>query len=157
MVMSVEHQLLYRELRIPRRRTLKGFTLLTTAVSDNHNKTHSFKSNRLLSIKVVMPTSVATLPLSLLSNRVQEVFHTPDHVYMVMDLYTGGDMYARYKFRSEDDTAKIVNKLINALRYCHDRNVAVRFGKGPRSTLDLDWSFKKAAVLQHWVLNAVEK
>ncbi len=58
--------------------------------------------------------------------RVQEVFHTPDHYYMVMDLYTGGDMYARYKFRSEDETAKIVNKLINALRYCHDRNVAVR-------------------------------
>lgn len=60
------------------------------------------------------------------SLRVQEVFHTPDHYYMVMDLYTGGDMYARYKFRSEDDTAKIVNKLINALRYCHDRNVGVR-------------------------------
>lgn len=59
-------------------------------------------------------------------HRVQEVFHTPDHYYMVMDLYTGGDMYARYKFRSEDETAKIVNKLINALRYCHDRNVAVR-------------------------------
>lgn len=57
--------------------------------------------------------------------RVQEVFHTPDHYYMVMDLYTGGDMYARYKFRSEDETAKIVNKLINALRYCHDRNIAV--------------------------------
>ena len=53
------------------------------------------------------------------------MFHTPDHYYMVMDLYTGGDMYARYKFRSEEDTAKIVNKLINALRYCHDRNVAV--------------------------------
>eukprot|EP00904_Undaria_pinnatifida_P006941 jgi/Undpi1/3377/HiC_scaffold_15.g06750.m1 len=33
---------------------------------------------------------------------------------------------ARYKFRSEEDTAKIVNKLINALRYCHDRNVAHR-------------------------------
>lgn len=61
--------------------------------------------------------------------RVQEVFHTPDHYYMVMDLYTGGDMYARYKFRSEDETAKIVNKLINALRYCHDRNVAVREGE----------------------------
>ncbi|CAM9390831.1 unnamed protein product, partial [Ectocarpus sp. 12 AP-2014] len=58
--------------------------------------------------------------------RVQEVFHTPDHYYMVMDLYTGGDMYARYKFRSEDETAKIVNKLINALRYCHDRNIAHR-------------------------------
>lgn len=62
----------------------------------------------------------------LITRRVQEVFHTPDHYYMVMDLYTGGDMYARYKFRSEDDTAKIVGKLINALRYCHDRNVAVR-------------------------------
>lgn len=34
-------------------------------------------------------------------------------------------MYARYKFRSEGDTAKIVGKLINALRYCHDRNIAV--------------------------------
>lgn len=44
---------------------------------------------------------------------------------MVMDLYTGGDMYGRYKLRSEEDTAKIVGKLINALRYCHDRNVAV--------------------------------
>ncbi|CBJ29288.1 calcium dependent protein kinase 4 [Ectocarpus siliculosus] len=33
---------------------------------------------------------------------------------------------ARYKFRSEDETAKIVNKLINALRYCHDRNIAHR-------------------------------
>lgn len=63
-------------------------------------------------------------------SRVQEVFHTPDHYYMVMDLYTGGDMYARYKFRSEDETAKIVNKLINALRYCHDRNVAVRADPG---------------------------
>lgn len=60
-----------------------------------------------------------------MTTRVQEVFHTPDHYYMVMDLYTGGDMYARYKFRSEADTAKIVGKLINALRYCHDRNVAV--------------------------------
>lgn len=53
------------------------------------------------------------------------MYHTPDHYYMVMDLYTGGDMYARYQFRSEEDTAKIVSKLINALRYCHDRNVAV--------------------------------
>lgn len=59
--------------------------------------------------------------------RVQEVFHTPDHYYMVMDLYTGGDMYARYRFRSEADTAKIVGKLINALRYCHDKNIAVSF------------------------------
>ena len=34
--------------------------------------------------------------------------------------------YVRYKFRSEDGAVKIVNKLMNAWRYCHHRTVAVK-------------------------------
>ncbi|CAM9864545.1 unnamed protein product [Chrysoparadoxa australica] len=58
--------------------------------------------------------------------RVQEVFHTPDNLFLVMDRYTGGDLLASYQFESEAATAGLVAKIVSAIRYCHDHHVAHR-------------------------------
>ncbi|CAM9272793.1 unnamed protein product [Hapterophycus canaliculatus] len=63
--------------------------------------------------------------------RLQEVFETEDSLFLVMDLCTGGDMMTRWernrKLRySEDEAALTVKKIVNAVRYCHKRQVVHR-------------------------------
>jgi calcium/calmodulin-dependent protein kinase I len=58
--------------------------------------------------------------------RVQEVYHTPEHLYIIMDLYTGGEVFERYAFKGEASAAKVIRDVVNAVRYCHDRGIAVR-------------------------------
>ncbi|CAM9877704.1 unnamed protein product [Discosporangium mesarthrocarpum] len=56
----------------------------------------------------------------------EEVYVTPSHLYITMDLLTGGNLAEVYQFRGEEEAARIVRQLVNALRYCHERNVAHR-------------------------------
>ncbi|KAG5187758.1 hypothetical protein JKP88DRAFT_267783 [Tribonema minus] len=58
--------------------------------------------------------------------RLQEVFHTPDYLFLVMDLCTGGNLLQSYKFKTERAAADIVRNIVNAIRYCHDRGIAHR-------------------------------
>lgn len=46
------------------------------------------------------------------------------HLYMAMDLITGGNLGGDYKCAGEDQAAVIVRQIIRALRYLHDRNIA---------------------------------
>jgi serine/threonine protein kinase len=55
----------------------------------------------------------------------QEVFQTPDYLFLVMDLYTGGNLLESYQFHSEAAAADIISHITNAVRYCHDRHIAV--------------------------------
>ena len=58
--------------------------------------------------------------------RLQEVYQTPDYLFLVMDLYTGGNLLESYQFQSERAAAEIVSNITNAVRYCHDRHIAHR-------------------------------
>jgi serine/threonine protein kinase len=53
------------------------------------------------------------------------VFQTPDYLFLVMDLYTGGNLLESYQFHSEAAAADIISHITNAVRYCHDRHIAV--------------------------------
>lgn len=43
----------------------------------------------------------------------------------MQDLCEGGDLLTTYHFKSEQDAANIVLKVTNAVRYMHDRSIAV--------------------------------
>eukprot|EP00904_Undaria_pinnatifida_P006405 jgi/Undpi1/2895/HiC_scaffold_14.g06272.m1 len=63
--------------------------------------------------------------------RLQEVFETEDSLFLVMDLCTGGDMMTRWERNrmlrySEAEAAMTVKKIVNAVRYCHERHVVHR-------------------------------
>mmetsp|Transcript_16678 Transcript_16678/g.23614 ORF Transcript_16678/g.23614 Transcript_16678/m.23614 type:complete len:718 (-) Transcript_16678:3-2156(-) len=58
--------------------------------------------------------------------RLQEVFHTPSYLFMIMDLCTGGNLLQSYKFKTEKAAANIIRCIVNAIRYCHDRGIAHR-------------------------------
>ncbi len=45
--------------------------------------------------------------------------------WLGQDLCEGGDLLTTYHFKSEQDAANIVAKVTNAVRYMHDRNIAV--------------------------------
>lgn len=51
---------------------------------------------------------------------------TPTHLYVAMDLIEGGNLAVRYVFEGEEKAAHIVRQIVRALRYLHDRNIAVR-------------------------------
>ncbi|CAM9511558.1 unnamed protein product [Chrysoparadoxa australica] len=58
--------------------------------------------------------------------RLNEVYQTPEYLFLVMDLYDGGNLLESYTFRSEADCAKMMKKLVGAVRYCHDKGIAHR-------------------------------
>lgn len=57
----------------------------------------------------IISTAIRMLPLLLL----------------LQDLCEGGDLLTTYHFKSEQDAANIVLKVTNAVRYMHDRMIAV--------------------------------
>jgi len=57
--------------------------------------------------------------------KLREVFHTPKHVYMVMEVCNGGELFDRIvekEHYSEADAAKVICKVAHALHYCHTRD-----------------------------------
>ena len=57
--------------------------------------------------------------------RSQEVYVTNSHLYMAMDLIEGGNLAGRCRFKGEKEAAVVVRQIVRALRYLHDRNIAV--------------------------------
>lgn len=55
----------------------------------------------------------------------KEVYVTPTHLYVAMDLIEGGNLAVRYVFEGEEKAAHILRQIVRALRYLHDRNIAV--------------------------------
>lgn len=47
------------------------------------------------------------------------------HLYMAMDLITGGNLGGGYRCDGEEQAAVIVRQIVRALRYLHDRHIAV--------------------------------
>lgn len=47
------------------------------------------------------------------------------HLYMAMDLITGGNLAGGYRCDGEEQAAAVVRQIVRALRYLHDRNIAV--------------------------------
>lgn len=47
------------------------------------------------------------------------------HLYMAMDLITGGNLAGGFRCDGEEQAAAIVRQVVRALRYLHDRNIAV--------------------------------
>eukprot|EP00752_Nemacystus_decipiens_P006678 g6005.t1 len=58
--------------------------------------------------------------------RLQEVYMSDSHLYMAMDLITGGNLAGGFRCDGEEQAAAIVRQVVRALRYLHDRNIAHR-------------------------------
>lgn len=59
----------------------------------------------------------------------REVFEDTDHIYIVLDLLSGGELFHRVvdkRVFTEKDAADILRPIIDAIRYCHDLDVAHR-------------------------------
>jgi calcium/calmodulin-dependent protein kinase I len=61
--------------------------------------------------------------------RLYDVYESPNRLYLVMELLTGGELFDRIvglgKF-SEDDARYFTFKMLNAVLYLHDRNICHR-------------------------------
>jgi serine/threonine protein kinase len=58
-----------------------------------------------------------------------DYFETPNNLYLVMDLCTGGELFDRICERGsfyEEDAAFIVRTLVDAVGYLHSRNIVHR-------------------------------
>lgn len=55
------------------------------------------------------------------------------------DLCEGGDLLTTYHFKSELEAANIVLKVTNAVRYMHDRNIAVSTTSASRAFVVVFW------------------
>lgn len=74
-----------------------------------------------------------------------EYFQTQKHVLIVIELSTGGDLlsYVRKRRQLKEDVAKSVFKqIIEALRYCHSKNILHRDIKLDNILLTLDGDVK---------------
>lgn len=59
----------------------------------------------------------------------REVFEDNEHIYIVLDLLSGGELFHRVVDKNvftEKDAADIIRPVIDAVRYCHDLDVAHR-------------------------------
>lgn len=62
--------------------------------------------------------------------RPQEVYVTPSRLHVAMDLIEGGNLAVRYRPKGEEGVDVIVRQIVRALRYLHDRHIAVSGGSG---------------------------
>lgn len=63
--------------------------------------------------------------------RLEEVYETPDYMYLVLELCTGGELLDRLnslkdRHYTEKDAADYVKTMVNAVRYVHDHNITHR-------------------------------
>jgi calcium/calmodulin-dependent protein kinase I len=59
----------------------------------------------------------------------KDLFETPTHIYLVMELVTGGELFDRIVDRgsySEKDASKIVRDILNSVHYLHQRKIVHR-------------------------------
>ncbi len=54
-----------------------------------------------------------------------ETFENKGHLYMVLELCSGGDLYSRDPY-TEDQAARIINGIISAVAFMHEHNVIHR-------------------------------
>jgi serine/threonine protein kinase len=58
-----------------------------------------------------------------------EVFDEPEHIYLVLELITGGELFDQIVSRgsySEKDAASIVKQILEAVQYMHSNGIAHR-------------------------------
>jgi len=61
--------------------------------------------------------------------QLQEVFDEPDHIYLILELITGGELFDQIVSRgsySEKDAANIVKQILEAVQYMHSNGIAHR-------------------------------
>lgn len=100
---------------------------------DRKRVSNGFKRRILTGFKVVRSEFLShnPIPLVLLYFSFIEgfVFVCCVHLFMsvgrLQELCKGGDLLTTYHFKSEQDAANIISKVTNAVRYMHDRNIAV--------------------------------
>lgn len=60
-----------------------------------------------------------------------ETFETDDHIFLIMELCTGGELLDKLHHQeghhySERVAAQLIKKMVGAIRYCHDHHIAHR-------------------------------
>jgi serine/threonine protein kinase len=61
--------------------------------------------------------------------RLREVFETEGHIYIIMEMVDGGELFdlvAERGFLEEDDAALIINQLVRAVAYMHANGIVHR-------------------------------
>lgn len=62
--------------------------------------------------------------------QLREVYDCPNHMYMVMELMTGGELFDRIvnkEHYSESEARDAIRQIISAIDYCHDNNIVHRY------------------------------
>lgn len=61
--------------------------------------------------------------------KLYEVYETDDHIYLVLELLKGGELYRYLKLSppfSEEKCAKVIYKLLKAVSYIHEKGILHR-------------------------------
>ena len=61
--------------------------------------------------------------------RLKEIYESETHIYLIMDLVTGGELFDRIVergFYSEKDAALVVSQLLQAIEYLHENDITHR-------------------------------
>jgi calcium-dependent protein kinase len=105
-----------------------------------HKKTKTKYALKSLSKKLVQPSKLIELrdeirTMALLDHpnilRLHECFETEGHIHLILDLCRGGDLLKRLNQQPsihfpESTTCRLVNKVVSAVRYCHQHHIVHR-------------------------------
>ena len=58
--------------------------------------------------------------------RIYDLFETQDSIYLIMEYCSGGDLLARYPYKTEYEIAKLLTKVLSAVAYIHSIHVVHR-------------------------------
>lgn len=100
-------------------------------------------TNERVALKIIKKSMLGTEEAGSLENEVmilsqidhpnivkcREVFEDQEHIYIVLDLLSGGELFQRVvdkRVFTEKDASDILRPIIDAIRYCHDLDVAHR-------------------------------
>ncbi|XP_039257436.2 calcium/calmodulin-dependent protein kinase type IV-like [Styela clava] len=91
--------------------------------------------------------------------KLKDIFETPEHIYLILELVTGGELFDRIVERgyySELDAAHVVRQALEAVAYIHDNNIVHRDLK-PENLLYSDETDNAALMVADFGLSKINQ